>query len=167
MNGKLAHMMIAAGPVISLLTVELNIAIAENVQLFGWDINPLVSLSAKLKIDLHRIYSMWEDLDNYPIKGEDQLTPTYIMGHDASDTGYNVVEVKTEGAVKQVLRYPLSDEEKRLSSTAREATALLHFLQLRGGVLKHQKIQTFTDSQVLEIALIKGSRSAELLGIVL
>ena len=38
-NGKLAHMMIAAGPVISLLTRELNIAIAENVQLFGWDKN--------------------------------------------------------------------------------------------------------------------------------
>ena len=166
-NGKLAHMMIAAGPVISLLTRELNIAIAENVQLFGWDKNPLVTVTVKLKIDLHRIYSMWESLDNYPIKGDDQVTPTYIMGHDASDNGFNVVEVKSEGSVKQILRYPLSEEEKKLSSTAREATALLHFLQLKGKTLKDHKIQTFTDSQVLELALTKGSRSVELQGIML
>ena len=89
------------------------------------------------------------------------------MGHDASDTGYNVVEVKSEGSVNQVLRYPLSNDEKKLSSTAREATALLHFLQLKGECLKNHKIQTFTDSQVLEIALTKGSRSIELQGIML
>ena len=33
--------------------------------------------------------------------------------------------------------------------------------------MKDQKVQTFTDSQVLEIALTKGSRSAELQGIML
>ena len=91
LNGKLAHMMIAAGPVLSLLTRELNIAIAKNVQKFGWDVNPNIDISAKLKIDLHRIYSMWDDLDNYPIKGEEQVVPTYIMGHDASDSGYNLL----------------------------------------------------------------------------
>ena len=104
---------------------------------------------------------MWESLDNYPIKGDDQVTPTYIMGHDASDNGFNVVEVKSEGSVKQILRYPLSEEEKKLSSTAREATALLHFLQQKGKTLKDHKIQTFTNSQVLELALTKGSRSVE------
>ena len=68
------------------------------------------------------------------------------MGHDASDSGYNVVEVRSDGSTRQQIRYPFSREEKLWSSSAREATALLHSLQIKGECLKGHKIQTFRQS---------------------
>ena len=121
-----------------------------------------------MKIDLLRIYSLFDSLDNYHIRGEDSITSTFIVGHDASESGYSFIKVTTNLKDSKVeMRYPLTEEKKSLSSTAREAVALLHFLQVKGRSLSGHKIQTYSDSRVLESALTKGAKSCTLQDIML
>ena len=115
-------MSLAAGPIMLLLTRELNAVIARYVPSYGWHANPIVHLSATVLIDLKRILDRWDKLDNYPIHSEDQFSPTIVGYHDASATGYCIQvlfkgKVRHEQAIPSQLRLPLSSEEKEESSS--------------------------------------------------
>ena len=70
--------------------------------------------------------------------------------------------IRHEEFIPHSFRMPLLDEDKSLSSSYREALALRNFLQICGPRLREQKIQTYSDSKVLEHALTKGSRSSRI-----
>ena len=141
LNGKLAHMSLAAGPVLLLLTRELNTVIASHSGKDGWSRNPQLSLSAKVLKDLQRILDRWDSLDSYPIYGEEQFSPAVIMYHDASASGY-CLQVKFKGSIRHEefishsFRMPLLDEDKSLSSSYGEALSLRNFLQICGPRLR-------------------------------
>ena len=172
LNGKLSHMSLAAGPILLLLTRELNATIADYANSDGWTRNPQITLSARILLDLQRILDRWSKLDSYPIYGEERFSPAVIIYHDASDSGY-CLQVKFKGSIRYEepfpasFRMPLLEEDKPRSSSYREALALRNFLQCCGPRLKGQKIQTYSDSKVLEQALIKGSKVREILSLML
>lgn len=166
-NGRLIHMSLAAGPVMLLLTRGLHALIADRVAAHGWHRNPVLSLATEILEDLQRILERWESLDNFPIQVENNYNHTIIAYHDASESGF-CIQVVYKGQVRheerwdKQVRLPSSEEEKQESSSYREALAITNFLSLYGTRLKNERIQTYSDSQVLESALVKGSKSKRL-----
>jgi hypothetical protein len=167
-NGGLAHISIAMGLIMSVLTRSLNDTIAQFVELYRWEQDPRIKLSPPVLRDLERIRVRWDSLDNFPIHWEIHIVPVKIVAHDASANGAAAmtITVATDNrlnyTVNQLVRIPFTEEEQQASSTLREPWALIHYIHHFRWELKGKTIQSLTDSQALEACFARGSKARRL-----